>query len=262
MSNRLRDRSGFDIVRYADAPALRNPTVDPERLADQSGNEVPLDGILTGHFSVFNRWYEIDSYWEGNFMERIAPGAFETTFAEDVQRCWFEHGHSSTLSRMSLGSIDTLREDNVGAFYEVRLFDGLPRMFLDGLAAGEYGASFRMRIIAEQINQDPGVSAHNPKGIPEVTITEVRCLEFGPVSIGASPFATANLRGSDHYYEQLRTADPDAHQRARAAADTQDLTDPGADPDTQSGAGGPGEDHNHTRNELDLLELETRKVTS
>jgi len=40
-------------------------------------------GTLAGHFSKFNNWYEINSLWEGRFLERVAPGAFKKTFAEN-----------------------------------------------------------------------------------------------------------------------------------------------------------------------------------
>lgn len=243
----VRNRSGFDVVRFAPtAPQVRAEAdevevEDPER-----------EGVLFGHFSVFNRWYEIDSPWEGNFLERIAPGTFQETFADDVQRCWFEHGYSSTLDRHSLGSIETLREDGTGAYYEVRLFDGLPRYFVDGLAAGEYGASFRMRILSEEIKNDPGESDHNPKGLPEVTITQVRCPEFGPVSIGASPHATANLRcGTDWFYERMSTTDPAAFERARSAAD---LTESHVgNPAVGVGRGDGEQPTNHTSRSADAL---------
>ena len=34
------------------------------------------DPIMFGHFARFNEWNEIDSWIEGRFMERVAPGAF------------------------------------------------------------------------------------------------------------------------------------------------------------------------------------------
>lgn len=223
----LRDRSLFDVVRYAPAGAVR---------ATPAGTEDGPEGVLFGHFSVFNRWYEIDSPWEGNFLERVAPGTFTQTFAEDTQRCWFQHGYSSILDKMSLGAIEALREDEVGAYYEVRLFGGLPQTLVEGLAAGEYGASFRMRILEETVNADPGVSADNPKGLPEVTIQRVSCPEFGPVSIGASPYATANLRcGTDDFYDALRSRDVDQWTRAARAAG---LEIPTVEASTEGAAGG------------------------
>ncbi|HEU5085718.1 MAG TPA: HK97 family phage prohead protease [Acidimicrobiales bacterium] len=230
---KLRDRSTFDVVRYAPAGAVR-----AAEDADTAGGP---EGVLYGHFSVFNRWYEIDSAWEGNFLERVAPGAFRETFAEDVQRCWFEHGYSTVLDRMSLGAIEQLREDKTGAYYEVRLFDGLPQALVEGLRAGEYGASFRMRILAETVNAEPGTSEHNPKGLPEVTIQRVRCPEFGPVSIGASPHATANLRsGTDAFYDQLRSRDAELWAHAARAAGIDQTSTVGAG--TEGAADG---DHQH-----------------
>lgn len=231
----MRDRRGFDVVRYAPAGTLRAD--DPAAATDEP------EGVLFGHFSVFNRWYEIDSAWEGNFLERIAPGTFADTFAEDVQRCWFEHGYSAILDRASLGKIERLEEDETGAYYEVRLFNGLPAFFVEGLAAGEYGASFRMRITGETVVAEPKVSAENPKGLPEVTITAVRCPEFGPVSIGASPFATANLRcGTDTFYETMRGHDPEGFTRARIAAGLDQIPTVESVPGG-TGGGGPSNTH-------------------
>ena len=230
-----RTASGLEFVRYA-------PHAPQVRAADEASDDAP-EGVLFGHFSVFNRWYEINSAWEGNFLERVAPGAFEETFRDDVQRCWFEHGYSATLDRHSLGSIEQLREDSVGAYYEVRLFDGLPEFFTEGLRAGEYGASFRFRVLKESIDNDPGESAHNERGIPEVTIERAQVIEFGPVSIGASPHATANLRcGTDQFYDLMRSRDAEAFDRARQA---RDLNSSDVEP-ASSGAGGDGEDHPDT----------------
>src|SRR5690554_5686831 len=38
--------------------------------------------VLFGHFSVFNEFYEINSMFEGRFMEIVEPGAFERTLRE------------------------------------------------------------------------------------------------------------------------------------------------------------------------------------
>lgn len=233
----LRDRKLFDIVRLAPAGTVRAATEEPP--AAEPPDTATEGDVLYGHFSVFNRWYEIDSYWEGNFMERVAPGTFTQTFDEDQQRCWFEHGHSMILDRLSLGTIDDLREDDVGAYYEVGLFNGLPPVLLEGLRAGQYGASFRMRILEETINSDPGVSKDNPKGLPEVTIERVQCPEFGPVSLGASPDATANLRsGTDTFYEQLRSRDAELWARTARVAGMPLDTIPTAGADTRGAAGG------------------------
>jgi len=42
---------------------------------------------MLGHFAVFDEWTEINSGFEGNFMERIAKGSFVRSFAEMTPRC-------------------------------------------------------------------------------------------------------------------------------------------------------------------------------
>lgn len=158
-----------------------------------TGGPAPV-GVMTGHFSVANVWTTIDS-WEGKFMERFAPGAFLRTFAEDraAMRVLFQHGRDPQLGDKILGPIQTLREDEIGAYFEVPLFDGVPALLLDGLRSGAYGASFRFRTIREDINQDPGVSELNPLGLPEHTVREAKVVEFGPVTFPAYPTASAGV---------------------------------------------------------------------
>lgn len=78
--------------------------------------------VMRGHFSVFNEWTEINSAWEGRFMERIAPGAFKKTFTENRDRVkvTFNHGHDE-LGDLILGRASVLEEDERGAYYEVPL---------------------------------------------------------------------------------------------------------------------------------------------
>ena len=95
------------------------------------------------------------------------------------------------------------------------------RELIPGLEAGVYGSSFRFRVVQEQWNDEPGVSDHNPKGLPERTITEVRLFEQGPVTFPASPTATAGVRSlTDQFYEGLRSRNPQQYDdmlaRARA----------------------------------------------
>ena len=80
-----------DIIRAI------NPTIGVSMRAG-SGTAGEDDGpILFGHFARFNEWTEIDSWFEGNFMERIAPGAFKKTLRELNQRVLLEHGQDPQL---------------------------------------------------------------------------------------------------------------------------------------------------------------------
>ncbi len=162
----------------------------------RAGNADALP-TLTGHFAVFNEWTEIDSAWEGRFMERIAPGAFAKTFAENRKsmRVLFQHGKDPMVGDKPLGPIDVLEEDATGARYEVPLLDtSYNRDLLPGLREGLYGASFRFRVVKEDMDTRPQRSELNPEGIPQRTIKEAQVPEFGPVTFPAYSGATAGVR--------------------------------------------------------------------
>lgn len=167
---------------------------------------------LFGHFAVFNRWTEIDSLWEGNFLERIARGAFRKTFRENRSaiKPLFQHGTDPQIGDKPLGPAKVLREDQDGAYYEVPLLDtSYNRDLVPGLEAGLYGASFRFRVVKEEIDDSPDPSDENPRGLPERTIKELRLYEFGPVTFPAYEDATAAVRSlTDEYLWDRLSADP------------------------------------------------------
>ncbi len=170
-------------------------------LREDSENGSPP--TLVGHFAVFNQWTEINSTFEGRFMERIAPGAFSKTFAEnrDDMKVLFQHGRDPQVGDKPLGQIVELSEDKRGAAYEVPLLDTTyNRDLLPGLKAGLYGSSFRFQVMREEIDNDAKRSSTNPDGLPERTITEARVMEFGPVTFPAYTGATAGVRSlTDEY---------------------------------------------------------------
>jgi len=152
---------------------------------------------MSGHFAVFNEWTEINSSWEGRFLERISPGAFEKTFSENTRhmRVLFNHGKDPSIGDKVLGPIQELRADAKGAYYEVPLFDtSYNKDLLPGLQAGSYGSSFRFKVMREDVERTPERSAHNPEGIQERTILEAKVMEFGPVTFPAYQGATAGVR--------------------------------------------------------------------
>jgi HK97 family phage prohead protease len=199
-----------------DIPVLRTYRRGVElRAEDEEAAAGP--GVLEGHFSVFNQWFEINSWFEGHFMERTAPGSFKRTFnawrsAKDPHRIQvlLEHGYDPTVGDKPLGVNEELSEDKVGAAYRASLFDaGYVRELVPALGAGVYGSSYRFRVLADTWDYEPEASEHNPDGIPERTITEQAVYEHGPTVFPANPHATAGLRSAtDHYYEQLRSRNP------------------------------------------------------
>lgn len=185
----------MEIVRATTAPcAVRDggfPSLDA--VADPPGPPV-----LFGHFSVFNIPRRIDNPREGPpFIERIAPGAFSRSFAEDRRRIrlLFSHGLDPAIASKPLGKVLTLRDDGYGGYYEAALFDtAYVAELLPGLRAGQFGASFRGEVSRQRVDRRPARSDWNLERLPERTITEVRLFEFGPVLWGAYPDATATLR--------------------------------------------------------------------
>lgn len=186
-------------------------------------------------FAPFDTWYPVSSWWEGDFVESIARGAFTKTIREsgDRLKIMFNHGQDLMIGEKLLGVPTNLREEHDSPVVDVTLFDSsYVRDLLPGIEAGVYGASFMFRVVKQEITEDPGRSDHNPDGLPERVVREVRLLEAGPVTWPANPAATTGLRSmTDAYYENLRTRD--AHhvdrleQRVRALR-----TPPPPQPDT------------------------------
>lgn len=171
---------------------------------------------LFGHFAVFDRWTEIHSWFEGRFLERIAPGAFERTFADraDRIRVLYDHGHDPSIGNKPLGTPEVLREDKNGAYYEVGLFKAsYVDDLLPALRAGQMGASFRFRVTGEEWHEPTRASKSNPEKLPERTVTAVDLYEFGPVTFPAYADASAGVRsGTDQFVERL-LADEDVLAR-------------------------------------------------
>lgn len=163
-------------------------------------------------FSPFGEWYEIDSMFEGRFLERTVLGAFAKTISENLRniKVLFQHGYDPTVGDKVLGPIRSLVEEKDSPIGDVDLLDtSYNRDLVPGLEAEVYGSSFRFRVVKDEWDDEPGRSDHNPDGIPERTIKEVRLFEFGPVTFPANPAATAGVRSvTDYYYERLRSRDP------------------------------------------------------
>jgi HK97 family phage prohead protease len=188
---------------------------------------------LFGHFAVFDQWAEIDSAFEGHFMERIAPGAFAKSFAENRSRIrvLFEHGQDPQIGNKPLGPIADLREDKVGAYYEVPLSDtsynrDITQLLRDGLL----GASFRFSVIKEDFKRNTSASPYNPEALPERTVQEVDLAEFGPVTFPAYAGASAGVRSdTDDYIRRLLVPEFDEIRETLAALRQQALPGDGAE---------------------------------
>jgi HK97 family phage prohead protease len=193
-----------------DAPIRNTPTDNLVRAASTDGaTTVSDDGrTLYGHFSMFNNFYEINSAYEGRFLERIAPGAFADTLTKNGDRIkvLYDHGMDPQLGNKPLGMIRSMGEDKKGAYYEVELIDtDYNRNFIvPAAAAGLLGSSFRFRVVDETWNDPRRATASNPERLPERTITKLEVFEFGPVTFPANPAATAAVRSAtDNWHDRL-----------------------------------------------------------
>lgn len=174
--------------------------------------------VMVLRFSAFGAWYEISSWYEGRFLERILPGAFVKTIAErgDRVKILFNHGADFFIGDKILGVPQLLEERLDGAYAEVPMLDtSYNRDLIPGLEAGGYGSSFMFNVMDEVWVHEPEPSEHNPEGLPERSILQVRLFEAGPVTWPASHAATAGMRSvaglTDWYGEQLRARDTGRH---------------------------------------------------
>jgi HK97 family phage prohead protease len=226
--------------------------------------------VLTGHFAVFDQWTRIASAFEGEFLEKIAPGAFKKTFREnrDGIRVLFQHGRDPIVGDKVLGPVAELREDETGAFYEVPLLDtSYNRDLLPALRSGLYGASFKFRVTKERIVAEPERSEENPDGLPEREIKEMRVFEFGPVTWPAYPSATATVRSlSDRYHgleldsaelDDFAELDPAEEFANLPGGDDKEALREGAGPEDEVHSEGAGNDHSPPR---EAAPIATRRI--
>ena len=179
-------------------------------------------GEMFVRFSPFNTWYEINSMWEGRFLERTVPGSFKNTINAAKRsdgsfstKVLFNHGMDMNIGDKILGVPRGFAEVSQDGYHgpqlDVPLLDtSYNRDLVPGIRAGAYGSSFMFESIREDWNNEPGPSDHNPEGLPERTITEARTFEGGPVTWPASPTATSGMRslaGTDQYVELLHRRD-------------------------------------------------------
>lgn len=203
---------GLRVIRSGIAlPGVRSVRAENEPVAS-----APTDGRLATlevDFSRFDTWYEIDSWWEGRFLERVNRGAFKRTIDRNGSnvKVLFNHGFDVTIGDKVLGVAELLEEREESPHLEAGLLDTTyNRDLLPGLRAGAYGSSFMFEVTAESWNHEPEKSDHNPTGLPERSVTEVSLYEAGPVTWPANPEATAGIRsGTDWMIERAQQRDAD-----------------------------------------------------
>ena len=231
---------GLYVIRGgAIGSAFTERAKKPDKVEETGNPEETSSGLgtLEVNFSKYNEWYRIDSFWEGSFIERVAPGSFKKTLNErgDQTKILFNHGMDPTTGDKVLAMPEEYGDRKESPFLAGSLFDtSYNRDLLPGLRAGAYGSSFMFEVLGESWENEPDKSEYNPDGLPERTITEVRLFEAGPVTWPANPGATAGMRcGTDWYGEQVRGHDgaryEDFVRSFEAFRKLNNLITPGAD---------------------------------
>jgi HK97 family phage prohead protease len=144
------------------------------------------DGLtLEGYAAVFNQDTKI-SGWEGEFTERLAPGAFAKTIQERSPVLQFDHGTHPMIGSIPLGSVQTLREDDQGLFVRARLSDNwLVQPVREAIQNGSIsGMSFQFSVLRDEWDDER----------TDRTIREVKLYELGPVVFPAYEQTTVGVR--------------------------------------------------------------------
>jgi len=185
-----------DLIRMV---ALSDSSLEVR--AEGDGNE------MVGYGAIFNEDTEING-WEGNFVERIAPGAFRKTLEErgDRVKIQFDHGMDTRFGGAPIAVPVELREDGHGLFVRARFVDTeAGRDARELIRSGAVdGMSFRFSVVREDVDKDSSP-------LPVRTVREVRLYEVGPVTWPAYEATTVGVRSAEAW-RLLRVAQfpPDA----------------------------------------------------
>lgn len=152
-------------------------------------------GTFHGYAAMFNEATTIRS-WEGEFVERIAPGAFKRTLEHrgDKVKALFNHGFDPTVGDKPLGKIDVLREDDRGLYVEFGMDDtSYNRDLIASLRSGAIdGMSFQFSVAQDEWD-------HPKEGLPVRTLREVKLYEVGPVTFPAYEATEAGVRSREAF---------------------------------------------------------------
>lgn len=152
------------------------------------------DGLtLEGYAAIFDSETVIDS-WEGNFVEKIARGAFKKSLNERSPVIQFDHGRHPLVGSIPLGAAEVLREDKTGLFVRARLHDNwLIEPVRDAIKSGSIsGMSFRFSVVRDSVE-----GAKTAKSLPVRTIQEVKLFELGPVVFPAYADTSVGVRSQE-----------------------------------------------------------------
>lgn len=162
---------------------------------------------LQGYAAVFGTPTRIDSSYEGNFEESIAPGAFSKTLKERTPVLQFDHGRDARTGTVPIGKVETIREDSNGLYVSARLYDNpVVEPIRQAIEGGSIdGMSFRFRVVKDEWRDGSGKTytrseatrrMYQPdyQGDMKRTLREVALYEAGPVVFPAYEGTSVGVR--------------------------------------------------------------------
>jgi HK97 family phage prohead protease len=153
---------------------------------------------LSGVAVPFGKWTEINSKFEGHFLERFLRGAFAQTLQEDraTMRVLFQHGQDPIVGLRPIASIERLEETARGLEFEIVMLDtSYNADILPGIERGQYGVSVSFKVMHEQLDRNPVLSTFNPTGLPQRTVTAAKLHEFSVVTFAAYKDTSVSVSG-------------------------------------------------------------------
>ncbi len=172
-------------------------------------DETKLDGrTISGYVAVFDQDTRINSF-EGNFTERISPGAFKKTLEGRKPVMQYNHGKDARVGSTPIGVYEELREDETGVFAKGRLFDNQMvepvRQAVEAQAIS--GQSITFEVIRDEWRDSQGRQITGRElskklfdtrdGGLQRTIKEIRLREAGPVLYPAYESTTVGVRSAE-----------------------------------------------------------------
>lgn len=200
MSDREQRANGTPEIERRDA----GPTQDfgyrvRTKIELRSAGEGSKMPGLGGYTAMFDSWSERLGIFE-DFREKIRPGAFKKTIAENDIRGLFDHSTLHVLGRSkgSDGGTMKLNEDSEGLEFDIpELPDTTDaRNLVELVERGDVdGCSFGFYVVRAEWDYEPDASGDAPDDV-DVTreLIEVRLFDVGPVTFPAYPETSAEVR--------------------------------------------------------------------
>lgn len=169
----------------------KTATVGLEVRAARDNGDIPV----SGHAALFNTLSQpLYDFWEGRFVEQIAPGAFAKTLNDGADvRMLINHDPNLILAR-SKGDSPTLRlaEDNRGLAIDA---DMAPTSYGTDLALSMRRGDVTQMSFAMQVMQDDW--DETDEGTPLRTVREVKLFDVSPVTYPAYEQTEIGLRSRE-----------------------------------------------------------------